>query len=82
MKENAIVIELLSEILKETLKLSNEITRIRSKLDTELYKIGTKYELIDNSILVCRNKFKNSIRSFKPKSKPQPQNNQITITFD
>jgi len=82
MKENAIVIELLSELLKETVKLSNEITRIRSKLDTELYKIGTKYELIDNSILVCRNKFKNSIRSFKPKSKPQTQNNQITITFD
>jgi hypothetical protein len=82
MKENAIVIELLSEILKETLKLSNEITRIRSKLDTELYKIGTKYELIDNSILVCRNKYKNSIRSFKPKSMPQTQNNQITITFD
>jgi hypothetical protein len=43
MKENAIVIETLQEILKETIKLSNEMTRIRSKLDSELYKIGTKY---------------------------------------
>ena len=82
MKENAIIIELLSELLKETVKLSNEITRIRSKLDSELYKIGTKYDLIDNQILVCRNKYKNSIRSYKPKAKPQTQTNQITITFD
>jgi hypothetical protein len=43
------------------------MTRIRSKLDSELYKIGTKYNLIDNNILVCKNKYKNSIRSYKPK---------------
>jgi len=67
MKENAIMIETLQEILKETIKLSNEMTRIRSKLDSELYKIGTKYNLIDNNILVCKNKYKNSIRSYKPK---------------
>jgi len=67
MKENAIIIELLQNILKETIKLSNEITRIRSKLDSELYKIGSKYNLIDNNILVCKNKYKNSIRSYKPK---------------
>jgi hypothetical protein len=67
MKENAIMIETLQEILKETIKLTNEMTRIRSKLDSELYKIGTKYNLIDNNILVCKNKYKNSIRSYKPK---------------
>ena len=67
MKENAIIIELLQNILKETIKLTNEMTRIRSKLDSELYKIGTKYNLIDNNILVCKNKYKNSIRSYKPK---------------
>ena len=39
MKENAIIIELLSELLKETTRLANEITRIRTKLDTEIYKI-------------------------------------------
>ena len=73
MKENAIIIELLQDILKETIKLSNETTRIRSKLDSELYKIGSKYNLIDNSILVCKNKFKNSMRSFQPKiSKDSP----------
>ena len=67
MKDNAIIIELLQDILKETIKLSNEANRIRSKLDSELYKIGSKYNLIDNSILVCKNKYKNSIRSFQPK---------------
>ena len=79
MKENAIIIELLQDILKETIKLSNETTRIRSKLDSELYKIGSKYNLIDNNILVCKNKFKNSIRSFQPKiSKEAP----VLIEFD
>ena len=61
-----IPIELLQDILKETIKLNNEITRIRTKLDSELYKIGTKYALIDNNILVCKNKYKNSIRSYQP----------------
>lgn len=82
MKENAIIIELLSELLKETVKLNNEITRIRTKLYTELYKIGTKYDLIDNQILVCRNKYKNSIRSYKPKVKHETQKNEIKISFD
>jgi hypothetical protein len=65
--EKSITLELLYEILKETNKLNNEITRIRQKLDSELYKIGTKYELVNNNILVCKNKFKNSIRSYKAK---------------
>ena len=80
MKENAIIIETLQDILKETIKLSNEMTRIRSKLDSELYKIGTKYNLIDNNILVCKNKYKNSIRSYQPKiyNKESP----VKIDFD
>jgi hypothetical protein len=79
MKENAIIIELLQDILKETIKLSNEANRIRSKLDSELYKIGSKYNLIDNSILVCKNKYKNSIRSFQPKiTKDTP----VRLEFD
>lgn len=78
MKENALL-ELMSEILKETIKLSNEITRIRTKLDSELYKIGTKYDIINNQILVCKNKYKNSIRSYRPKI---DINNPITIDFD
>ena len=59
---NAISLELLQQILKETCKLSNEITRIRTKLDSELYKIGTKYNMIGNDILICKNKYKNSIK--------------------
>ena len=79
MKENAIIIELLQDILKETIKLTNEITRIRTKLDSELYKIGNKYGLIDNNILVCKNKYKNSIRSYQPKL---CKNSPVVIQFD
>ncbi len=79
MKENAIVTELLNNILKELVKLSNEITRIRTKLDSELYKIGTKYDLIDNNILVCKNRFKNSIRSYKPRIEGD---NPVVLSFD
>ena len=76
MKENAILLELLSELVKETIRLSNEIRRIRTKLDTELYKIGTKYDLVSNEILVCKNKYKNSVRSYN--SRPKPQNDNLT----
>ena len=75
MKENAILLELLSELVKETIRLSNEIRRIRTKLDTELYKIGTKYDLVSNEILVCKNKYKNSVRSYN--SRPQPQKDNV-----
>lgn len=79
MKDNAALLELLKDILTETIKLSNEMTRIRTKLDSELYKIGTKYDLIDNNILVCRNKYKNSIRSYKPKI---DVDNPVVINWD
>lgn len=79
MKDNAALLELLKDILTETIKLSNEMTRIRTKLDSELYKIGTKYDLIDNNILVCRNKYKNSIRSYKPKI---DIDNPVVINWD
>tara|TARA_R100001086_G_scaffold50984_1_gene22630 strand:+ start:653 stop:892 length:240 start_codon:yes stop_codon:yes gene_type:complete len=79
MKENAIVIELLQDILKETIRLTQEVTRIRTKLDSEVYKIGSKYELIDNNILICKNKFKNSIRSYQPKIS---KNSPIVISFE
>jgi hypothetical protein len=79
MKENAIIIELLQDILKETIRLTHEITRIRTKLDSEVYKIGSKYELIDNNILICKNKYKNSIRSYQPKIS---KNSPIVISFE
>jgi hypothetical protein len=76
---NAISLELLQQILKETCKLSNEITRIRTKLDSELYKIGTKYNMIGNDILICKNKYKNSIKCYKKKIKPR---DKIVISFE
>jgi hypothetical protein len=79
MKENAISIEILQQILKETIKLSNEVTRLRTKLDSELYKVGTKYNIIGNDILICKNRYKNSIKSFRPKIKPTED---IVISFE
>jgi hypothetical protein len=67
MKNNeAELIDLLSEILKETIKLQREINRIRTKMESDLFKIGTKYRIIDNSILVCKNKFRNSVKCYTP----------------
>ncbi len=79
MKENAIIIDLLQSLLKETIKLTHEISRIRTKLDSEVYKIGSKYELIDNNILICKNRYKNSIRSYQPKVS---KNSPIVISFE
>lgn len=78
MKENAILLELLSELVKETIRLSNEMRRIRTKLDTELYKIGTKYDLVSNEILVCKNKFKNSVRSYNSRPRSCEQKSNLT----
>ena len=60
------LIDLLSEVLKETIKLQREINRIRTKMESDLFKIGTKYRVIDNSILVCKNKYRNSVKSYTP----------------
>ena len=76
--EYAIIIDLLTEILKETIKLQKEIKRIRTKVDSNLFRLATKYEVIDNRILVCKREYRNSIRSYVPKTPKLP----VEMRFD
>tara|TARA_R110002020_G_scaffold125423_3_gene282674 strand:- start:883 stop:1131 length:249 start_codon:yes stop_codon:yes gene_type:complete len=74
----AIIIDILSEILKETIKLQKEIKRIRTKLDSNLFRLATKYDVIDNRILVCKRDYRNSVRSYIPKNMDLP----VKMSFD
>jgi len=76
--EYAIIIDILSEILKETIKLQKEIKRIRTKLDSNLFRLATKYDVIDNRILVCKRDYRNSVRSYVPKNLDLP----VKMCFD
>ena len=48
-------------------------------MESELYKIGNKYDMVDNSIMVCKNKYKNSIRCYTQKLK---KGMPLEINFD
>jgi|TARA_E500000318_G_C3364222_1_gene135878 hypothetical protein len=76
--EYAIIIDILTEILKETIKLQKEIKRIRTKVDSNLFRLATKYDVIDNRILVCKREYRNSVRSYVPKNPKLP----VKMTFD
>ena len=76
--EYAIIIDILTEILKETIKLQKEIKRIRTKVDSNLFRLATKYEVIDNRILVCKKEYRNSVRSYVPKKPKLP----VEMRFD
>ena len=54
---NKIIIDLLNQLIDETIKLQQETAKIRSKIDSNLYKVGRDYKIINNnSILMTRNK--------------------------
>jgi hypothetical protein len=76
--EYAIVVDILTEILKETIKLQKEIRRIRTKVDSNLFRLATKYDVIDNRILVCKREYRNSVRSYVPKNLALP----VEMRFD
>jgi hypothetical protein len=76
--EESIIIDILSQILKETIILNREIKRIRTKVDSNLFRLATKYDVIDNRILVCKREYRNSVRSYVPKKRPVP----TKMTFD
>jgi hypothetical protein len=76
--EESIIIDILSQILKETIILNREIKRIRTKVDSNLFRLATKYDVIDNRILVCKREYRNSVRSYVPKKRQVPTN----MTFD
>jgi hypothetical protein len=61
------LIALNRELVKETLLVKKELIRIRSKIESDLYKIATKYNVIDNNLLVVKNKYRGSIKCYKSK---------------
>lgn len=52
-------------LVEETTALKKELIRIRSKLETNLYKVATKYDVINNNLLVVKNKYRGSIKTYK-----------------
>ena len=56
-------------LVEETMNLKKELIRIRSKLETNLYKVATKYDVIDNNLLVVKNQYRGSIKCYKPKKR-------------
>jgi len=52
-------------LVEETINLKKEMIRIRSKLETNLYKVATKYDVINNNLLVVKNKYRGSIKTYK-----------------
>tara|TARA_R110000772_G_scaffold73953_4_gene161399 strand:- start:2840 stop:3079 length:240 start_codon:yes stop_codon:yes gene_type:complete len=58
------LIELNRRLIDETCCLKKELVRIRSKLETTLYKVATKYEVLNNDILTVKNKYRGSTKSY------------------
>ena len=52
-------------LVEETMALKKELVRIRSKLETNLYKVATKYDVINNNLLVVKNKYRGSIKTYR-----------------
>jgi hypothetical protein len=53
-------------LVEETINLKKEMIRIRSKLETNLYKVATKYDVINNNLLVVKNQYRGSVKCYKP----------------
>lgn len=61
------LIALNRQLVEETLSVKKELIRIRSKMETNLYKIATKYNVINNDLLVVKNQYRGSVKCFKAK---------------
>lgn len=70
MKEKKLdeLIALNRQLVEETLAIKKELIRIRSKLETNLYKVATKYNVINNDLLVVKNQYRGSVKCYKSKS--------------
>lgn len=60
------LISLYKQLILETVILKKEMIRVRGKLESNLYKIATKYNVINNDLLVVKNKYRGSIKCYKP----------------
>lgn len=58
------------QLVEETLACKKELIRIRSKLETNLYKVATKYNVINNDLLVVKNCYRGSIKCYKANQEP------------
>ena len=59
------LISLYRQLLSETVILKKEMVRVRGKLESNLYKTATKYNVITNDLLVVKNKYRGSIKCYK-----------------
>ena len=81
MGEKLIILDLLIELLKETYILRRETEKLRSKIDSRLFQMGQKFQVLNNNMLITKNKYKNSPRIYKTQKKTI-EDDGITITFD
>ena len=79
--QNILILDLLSQILLETQKLFAEIIKIRAKLDSKNFQIAQKFGVIKNDMLVTKNAYRNTKRSFQPIN-PNKIKSPITINFN
>tara|TARA_R100000654_G_scaffold12996_1_gene28260 strand:- start:6133 stop:6372 length:240 start_codon:yes stop_codon:yes gene_type:complete len=64
------LIALNRELISETMALKKELVRIRGKLETTLYKVATKYQVLSNNILTVKNKYRGSMKSYTAPQNP------------
>ena len=67
MKEKKLdeLIALHRQLVQECVLIKKEMVRIRSKLESNLYKTATKYNVVTNDLLVVKNKYRGSIKCYK-----------------
>jgi hypothetical protein len=80
--EKLLMYDYIIELLKETTKLRKEIERLRSKLDSRLFQIGQKFTIVSNDLLLTKNKYKGTQRSFTAKPEFKQLDSPVTINFD
>jgi hypothetical protein len=81
MGEKLIILDLLIELLKETYILRRETEKLRSKIDSRLFQMGQKFSVLNNDMLITKNRYKNSPRVYKTQKKIVGDDG-ITIDFD
>tara|TARA_R110000764_G_scaffold130246_5_gene218035 strand:- start:3689 stop:3928 length:240 start_codon:yes stop_codon:yes gene_type:complete len=59
------LISLYKQLISETVILKKEMIRVRGKLESNLYKTATKYNVITNDLLVVKNKYRGSVKCYK-----------------
>jgi len=63
------LIKLNRQLVEDTSIIKKEIVRIRCKMESNLYKVATKYKVIDNNLLVVKNQYRGSIKVYTSNEK-------------